>query len=294
MNNQKQILQPVDPQSAIGESSAENPTPRRVWEVDFVRGLMIMFVVWDHFMWDVNMIGGHTYKTALFQWLYKLSVDYYSGALRAVTHDTFVTMFVVTSGVSCALSRSNGKRALKMCIFALAFTVITYALSAMLQTDLTIYFNVIHVIALSVAIYAGIEWVFSKLRKNWQKNFFGIFYFALTMTALVVGHCAKYMNVNWMDLVFGKSEFRTALLRKMEFGGDYLSFLPDFGWFLAGAFLGKIVYRKKESVFPSVDYRLAEEISLVWCGRYSIWIYFGSQVLMYGLIYLLHELIPVL
>ena len=30
---------------------------QRVWEVDFVRGLMILFVVWDHFMWDVNSIG---------------------------------------------------------------------------------------------------------------------------------------------------------------------------------------------------------------------------------------------
>ena len=266
--------------------------PKRIWEVDFVRGLMILFVVWDHFMWDIADIGSSVYNTKLFSWLYELTVKYYGGSLRAVTHDVFVTMFVFTSGVSCSFSRSNGKRALKMCIFALLFSIITYAASAAVRFDITIYFNVIHVIALSVAIYAGIEWIWSKLRTNWQKNIFGVLYFAVTMTALVVGHCAKYMNVNWMDLVFGESSWRTAILAKMEHGGDYLSFLPDFGWFLTGAFLGKIVYRKRESVFPSVDPRYVSPVTF--CGRYSIWIYFGSQIVMFGFIYLLHELWPVL
>lgn len=274
------------------EDASEQATPKRIWEVDFVRGLMILFVVWDHFMWDVNSIGASVYRTGLFQWLYKLSVSYYAGALRAVTHDVFVTMFVLTSGVSCSFSRSNGKRALKMCIFAVLFSVITYALSAIVGMECTIYFNVIHVIALSVAIFAGIEWIWSKLRTNWQKNLFGIVYFAVTMTALVVGHCAKYMNVNWLDLIFGASDWRTAILKTMRNGGDYLSFLPDFGWFLAGAFLGKIVYREKKSVFPSVDAKYVSPVTF--CGRYSIWIYFGSQVFMFGLIYLLHELFNVL
>ena len=265
---------------------------KRIWEVDFVRGLMILFVVWDHFMWDISDIGSSTYNTALFRWLYALSDKYYFGSLRAVTHDVFVTMFVLTSGVSCSFSRSNGRRAIKMCAFAILFSAVTYAASAAFQTEITIYFNVIHVIALSVLIYTAIEWVWSKLRTNWQKNLFGVLYFAVTMTALVVGHCAKYMGINWLDLIFGESKWRTEILTKFEFGGDYLSFLPDFGWFLVGAFLGKIAYRKRETLFPSVDTRYVCPITF--CGRYSIWIYFGSQVVMFGLIYLLHEKFPIL
>ncbi len=278
-------------ETAVDELAA-TPKPKRVWEVDFVRGLMILFVVWDHFMWDVNCVGTSDYKTGLFRWLYNLSENYYAGSLRAVTHDVFVTMFVLTSGVSCSFSRSNGRRAIKMCSFAILFSAVTYAVSAMFNTELTIYFNVIHVIALSVLLYTGIEWVWGKLTKNWQKNIFGVLYFAVTMTVLVVGHCAKYMGVNWLDLIFGKSGWRTEILTKFQRGGDYLSFLPDFGWFLVGAFLGKIIYRKKESVFPSVDARYVSPITF--CGRYSIWIYFASQVVMYGFVYLLHEMYQVL
>ena len=278
-------------QAEIDELAA-TPKRQRVWEVDFLRGLMILFVVWDHFMWDVNNIGGGQYNTGLFRWLYDLSKTYYAGSLRALTHDVFVTMFVLTSGVSCSFSRSNGKRAIKMCSFAILFSAVTYGISAVIKEDLTIYFNVIHVVALSVLIYTAIEWVWSKLTKNWSKNIFGVIFFAVTMTALVLGHCAKYMGVHWTNVIFGESEWRTAVIKKFKWGGDYLSFLPDFGWFLVGVVLGKGIYREKKSIFPSVNPKFVAPVTF--CGRFSLWVYFISQVVMYGLIFLLHEMFNII
>ena len=43
------------------------PNKRRVWEVDFLRGFLILFVVWDHFMWDVVYPYPGNYQTGLFQ-----------------------------------------------------------------------------------------------------------------------------------------------------------------------------------------------------------------------------------
>ncbi|MCH5153186.1 MAG: DUF1624 domain-containing protein [Clostridiales bacterium] len=282
---------PEQVEAEINELAA-TPKRERIWEVDFVRGLMILFVVWDHFMWDVYYGFRSDYNTALFQWLYKLGSAYYSGALRNVTHDVFVTMFVLTSGVSCSFSRSNGKRAIKMCAFAILFSVVTYVISAVIKEELTIYFNVIHVVALSVLLYTVIEWIWSKLTKNWQKNIFGVIFFAITMTALVLGHCAKYMHVNWLNLIFGESEWRNAVIRKFMYGGDYLSFLPDFGWFLVGVVLGKAIYRERKSIFPSVNPKYVSPVTF--CGRRSLWVYFISQVVMYGLIYLLHDMFNIL
>ena len=268
------------------------PKRERIWEIDFVRGLMILFVVWDHFMWDVNSIGSSVYNSGLFKWLYELSESYYDGALRGVTHDVFVTMFVLTSGISCSFSRSNGKRALKMMGFAILLSAVTYAISSIINIKLTIYFNVIHVVALSVALYAAIEGVWSLCNKNWQKNIFGVVMFAITMTALVLGSCAKYMHVHWTNLLFGESEWRSAVIRKFKYGGDYLAFLPDFGWFLAGVFLGKCVYKERKSVFPSVDARYVSPVTF--CGRHSLWVYFISQIVMFGFVYLLHDMYPIL
>lgn len=280
----------------IVDELAATPKRQRIWEIDFVRGLMILFVVWDHFMWDVNSINVKTpYNTALFQWLYELSKSYYKGVLRKVTHDVFVSMFVLTSGISCSFSRHNGKRALKMVVFALLFSAVTYALAEIMQSpDMTIYFNVIHVIALSVLLYSGIEWLWARCTKNWQKNIFGCVMFAITITALVVGSCAKaqpWTNENriWYFLAEHSSTIKSYRLFK---GGDYLNFLPDFGWFLVGVFLGRIIYREKKSVFPSVNAKYVAPITF--CGRHSLWVYFISQVVMYGFIYLLHDMYLIL
>ena len=99
------------------------PNKRRVWEVDFLRGFLILFVVWDHFMWDVVYPYPGNYQTGLFQWLFKLGQSYYSGTLRATVHDTFVSLFVFLSGVSCSFSRNNFRRGVKMVVFAFALTV---------------------------------------------------------------------------------------------------------------------------------------------------------------------------
>lgn len=264
----------------------------RIWEIDFLRGVMILFVVWDHFMWDVSSIGTAQYNSGLFKWLYELSNSYYTGSLRRVTHDVFVSMFVLTSGISCSFSRSNGKRALKMMSFAVLFSAVTYAISAVIQEELTIYFNVIHVVALCVALYSGIEWIWARCSKNWHKNIFGVVMFAITMTALVVGSCAKNMGTHWTNLLFGQSEWRTAVIRKFRGGGDYLAFLPDFGWFLVGVFLGKMVYRQRKTVFPSVDARYVSPVTF--CGRHSLWVYFISQIVMFGFVYLLHDMFNIL
>lgn len=261
---------------------------QRVWEVDFVRGLMILFVVWDHFMWDVHYIGTGLYNTGLFKWLYDLAGSYYSGALRQVTQPVFVTMFVFTSGVSCSFSRSNGRRAIKMVIFAFLFTAVTAAISAIIGQNLTINFNVIHVIALSVLLWTAIEWCRKYCVKNWQKNVFGVTMTAVILAVLITGACANTSPwVNESEIWFFLAQHNGSVEGFSNFtGADYLPFFPDFGWFLVGAFLGKLLYKEKKSAFPSVNPKYVAPITF--CGRYSIWVYFGSQIVMYGFIYLFH------
>lgn len=270
---------------AVLDELALIPVKKRVWEIDFLRGLMILFVVWDHFMWDINTFK--PYQTDFFNWLYALSQTYYSAmGIRRIAQPVFVTMFVFTSGVSCSFSHSNGRRAIKMVIFACLLTAGTYALSSIVGANFKMNFNVIHVIALSTLLWAFIEFCRSKCKSDWQKNIFGVVMAIVTITAIVVGGYADFKpwtNDNPMWFFLAKHSSNTAY---REFcGADYLPFLPDFGWFLVGAFLGGIVYKEKTSIFPSVNSKFVCPITF--CGRHSLWVYFGSQIVMFGLVYLL-------
>lgn len=293
-NNQPDVQEePTATPQETPEQNADVVTvpKKRVWEVDFLRGFMILFVVWDHFMWDVGCVGSGVYNTGLFKWLYELQSAYYSGALRATTHDAFVTLFVFTSGVSCSFSRSNGKRALKMIVFAVLLSAITYAASSIVGQNVTIYFNVIHVIAFCVLLWAGFEWLSSKCTKDWQKNLFGFSVAAAIVAVLVVGYVAKnspWTNENpmWFFLV---QHAKTVVGYQKFMGGDYLPLFPDLGWFLVGGFLGKKLYASKQSLFPSVNEKWVSPVTF--CGRYSIWIYLGSQTFMYSFVYLFHNVL---
>ncbi len=284
----------------LDELAAEPAVKKtRVWEVDFLRGFLILFVVWDHFMWDIVYGVNGNYNTGLFKWLYDLGVGYYGGILRETTHDAFVTLFIFLSGVSCSFSRSNGRRAIKMVVFAFAFTAITFAVSSIVGENITVRFDVIHVIALSVALWTGIEWVWGKCTKPWQKNLFGAVMTCIIVAVIVSGSCAKVAHIvvgkPWStehSFWFFLFDYSGSKGYSQFFGGDCWPFFPDFGWFLIGAFLGRALYKEKKSLFPSVNPKYVSP--LTFCGRHSIWIYFGSQVVMYGLIFLLHGILNIL
>lgn len=294
-----QVNQPTQAEIDAEVTALANDTslaPRkRIWEVDFLRGFMILFVVWDHFMWDVYFGSTNPYQTGLFQWLEKVARSYYSTyGLRALTHDTFVSMFVFTSGVSCAFSNSNGKRAIKMICFAMLLSAVTFAASSILGADVTVNFNVIHVIAMSVLIWAGLEWLTSKFKKDWQHNLYGWLMFAIIITVLIVGYQAKVKP--WTDenrIWFFLAEHSHTVPGFSEFwGGDYLAFFPDFAWFLVGGFLGKYLYKQKTTLFPKFNAKWVSPITF--CGKYSIWVYFGTQLFMYGFFYLFNGVLNIL
>jgi uncharacterized membrane protein len=203
-------------------------------------------------------------------------------------------MFVFTSGVSCAFSNSNGKRAIKMICFALLLSAATFAASSILGADVTVNFNVIHVIDLSVLIWAGLEWLTSKFKKDWQHNLYGWIMFAIIITVLIVGYQAKVKP--WTDdnrIWFFLAQHSSSVPGFSEFwGGDYLAFFPDFAWFLVGGFLGKYLYKQKTTLFPKFNAKWVSPITF--CGKYSIWVYFGTQLFMYGFFYLFNEVLNII
>jgi uncharacterized membrane protein len=65
---------------------------------------------------------------------------------------------------------------------------------------------------------------------------------------------------------------------------DYFPLLPNLGYFLLGAVLGRTVYRNKESLLPKGNDRNPILRFLCWCGRKSLWIYLLHQPVLVGII----------
>ena len=65
--------------------------------------------------------------------------------------------------------------------------------------------------------------------------------------------------------------------------GDYYPLLPGMGWFLAGGWLGQLVYREKKSLFSGQRGKFSA--ALCWVGRRSLPIYLLHQPLLIGVLF---------
>ena len=143
---------------------------QRIWEIDFLRGFLILFVIFDHFMWDVNELGG-SFSSSFGKKLYEWSVSYYTtganatvfGGLREITRYSFVMLFVAISGVSSRFSKNNFVRGMLLAGAGIGFTLITVLLPLIgIEGVYPIRFNVIHVLAICTLAFSGLEQIYSK------------------------------------------------------------------------------------------------------------------------------------
>ena len=98
----------------------------RAWELDALRGLAILLVVWDHTMYAMGYIfysGGWEYSAseALMK-LGEFALDYWGSDWRLFGWPVFVFIFFFVSGTCTAFSRNNFWRGLRLALVALAVT----------------------------------------------------------------------------------------------------------------------------------------------------------------------------
>ena len=230
----------------------------RIWEIDFLRGLSIILVIGYHLLFDLGEFAG--VKRFL-----GFTTDLSTAAWTVAQH-FFAGMFVVLSGTSCTLTRSNVRRGLKLLGVSLAVTAVTYVF----DPSSAVWFGILQCLAVSMLLYgAAFEKTGAAACAAWGAVVLGL---GAVMPAI---KRALAVRSDWL-LPFG--------LHGPSFSSfDYFTLIPWLGVFLIGAALGKTLYASKRSLLP---WRLPQTF-VNSAGRYSLWIYLAHQPLIMGLLYLL-------
>ncbi|HSA96738.1 MAG TPA: heparan-alpha-glucosaminide N-acetyltransferase [Acidobacteriota bacterium] len=258
--------------TAVGnEAAAERPAPvrpPRIWEIDFLRGLAIILVIGYHLLYDLRDYLG---LPRFLGW----STDLTTAAWTIAQH-FFAGLFVLLSGVSSALTRSNIRRGLRLLAVALALTLGTYLIAVWLHlfdpAD-TIIFGILHCLAVSMLLYGG---VFKRISAA-ANALCGAAVIALT-ALLPILRKALAIRSDWL-VPFGLPSPSFSTL-------DYFPLIPWLGVFLIGAALGRTLYASRRSLLP---WRLPSTF-VNFAGRYSLWIYIVHQPLIVGVLYALGKI----
>jgi uncharacterized membrane protein len=232
--------------------------PARIWEIDFLRGLAIILMVGYHLLFDLGEFVG---VKRFLGWSTNLSTDAW-----VIAQFFFAGLFVVLSGISSTLTRSNIRRGLRLLAVSLLVSAATYVF----DKSSAVYFGILQCLAISMIIYGA---AFEKLKAAVCAAA-GAAVLALG-AALPALKKALVIQTNWL-MPFG--------LHGPSFSAfDYFPLIPWFGIFLVGAALGKTLYASKRSLLP---WRLPSTF-VNFAGRYSLWIYLAHQPIIMGVLYVL-------
>ncbi len=231
---------------------------KRIWELDAFRGICILGVVIVHFVYDLTDL----YK--IIEWEYP---DWFS-----FIKDWGGVLFLLISGISATLGSRSVRRGLIVLLGGMIITAVTYGMYKFLsfQKGIIIYFGVLQCLGCCMILW----WVFKRL-PTWALAAIGI---AMVFAGLYL-RTVTLVDHPWL-IPFGFTfpYFSTS---------DYFPLLPNLGFFLIGAVLGRTVYSKKETLLSMVPPTNLVVRALCFCGRQSLWIYLLHQPVLSGICMLL-------
>ncbi len=229
----------------------------RIWELDAFRGLCILAMVVIHLIYDlVELLG-------LVSWDYPpvvVFVQSWGGVL-----------FLLLSGICVTLGSRCIRRGVSVFLCGMLCTLVTWGMYRLGFADgsILIYFGVLHCLGTCMIL-----WPLFRRLPPWALATLGL--------ALAV--------IGFVLRVFGTGCFWTVPLglTPADFASsDYFPLLPNLGFFLLGAFLGKTLYAAKTTRFPNVNPQIWGIRFLSACGRQSLLIYLLHQPILVGILSLI-------
>ena len=243
----------------------------RAFELDLLRGITIIWVVFMHFSFDMRYILGldvFSYLSSKWYWTFGETL--------------VLCIFVGLSGVCCSLSRSNLKRGIKLLVVSVAITIATYLADKFFHLGCLILFNVLHVLTCGILLYCLISFIEKKLSLNPKAvsvimSLFGLW---IAMIGKEIHRYNGTIDGNWLLPfgIYGKTYPEM---------GDYMPLFPWLGIFLLGAVIGRSCYSDKKTVFPNANDKLLRFFKpVMFIGRHTLIIYLVHQPLVLGIAYL--------
>lgn len=226
---------------------------KRIWELDAFRGLCVLGMIVVHLVYDL------VYQYGILHWEYPIwfsFVQNWGGIL-----------FILLSGICVTLGRHHVKRGLIVFGCGLLVTLATGFMWLIgFDKSILIYFGVLHCLGVCMLLWA----VFRKLPDR-------------ALIALGVAMIAAGLYLDHVTLVDFPYLMPLGLVYPGFVSSDYFPLLPNLGYFLLGAVVGRRCYAKRESLLPRVNDQNPIIRFLSFCGRQSLWIYLGHQPVLSAL-----------
>ncbi len=247
----------------------------RAWELDILRGIILLVVTFDHCCFFGSSWGILPYQTEFGQKLAEISVWYCGCAFRKAVQPFGLFLLCFLSGVNSAFTRSGFRRVLKFWLFCAAYMGGFYLLHLLIPDLITakISFNIVAVLTICFTFWWLLDLVHCP---NWIRM-------ALAIVATLAGIYGFYCHFI-ADETFSIENPYVAMLFYNEHGfeisrNNFEPLLPHLGFFLVGGVIGKYLYKDKKSLCKK-EYPPKALYPLLIVGKHSLAVYLVMPVII--------------
>lgn len=229
---------------------------KRIWELDTLRGVLMLAIMAYHLFYDLVFLFS----------LVELSNPFLRG-LYEFCNDWLGLPFLFLSGLCITLGSHPVRRGLQVLGGGMIITAVTAGMYLLGFADksIIIYFGVLHCLGCCMLLWP----LFKKLPAP--------VLLPLGIALLAVGLCIKsktLVDFPWLvPLGFTPASFASS---------DFFPLLPNLGYFLIGTFLGRTLYKHKQSLFPGACASCPPIRFLSFIGRHSLLLYLLHQPVLAG------------
>lgn len=293
----------------------------RIWELDFLRGFLILCMVFDHFMCDLGlMVPGFWGADRLPSWLNNVASfanAYWNSEWKLLLRYIGIILFFMLIGISSKFSRSNIKRGLICTGFGVFWALVMFGVSSVAKINWYSINPILLMLGLSMLTYSGIKILFIKAFKlpeekwKWVSLIIGL---VIAFSGMIVCQCIRtepirfgnftigffgqYVPGPWnSDTPLNPSKIPLIYLGFEKWGNDWLGIFPWFGFTFIGGFIGERFYSEKKSIFFRKDPVKNEEFNekansktkaINWVGGKTIWVYLLHQLVLIPIVFIFY------
>ncbi len=238
--------------------------------LDEIRGLAVFCMIFYHAFYICGYFFGQEWASFLFDFFLPVQ-------------PWFAGIFIFVCGVSCSLSKSNLKRGLVLLGAAVGFTLVTaLILPAMGFEGTEVYFGILHLLAVSVLLYA-----FTEKRTVKIPSFAGILLCAVLYaftSGISEGRLGygSFINITLPETLYENNYLVPLGIYAPQFySADYFPIFPNIFIFISGALTGRIC---AERGYP--DWIYPERVPFLGAlGRHSLVIYIVHMPAIFAVAY---------
>ena len=275
---------------------------KRYWEIDFLRGLSVVLMIFDHFMFSVMDVLPSVWEffgVGFFESFNEIAAAYWVWPPRLLMHNVISSLFFVLCGISCTFSRSNLRRGVLAAAVALAITLVT-SLAENFIEGITIRFGVVHMLAAAMLMYGAVQLIGIAIRRIktnritvWLARLLPAFV-GLTLLILYLSLWGgfDFSAQSWVSRVDSKGGVWDQVVSVFVYvnesafaSSDYFPILPFTCFVLMGGGIGEIIYHTRARNFAvNADGKWNRPVCFV--GRHALIFYVSHQVAIVALLFL--------